>query len=143
MGDGETTNGISPGDYWLSLSPDARVRLLEGIVLGLNQGLRHCAQEISFALATRLTGDPGKENKLALDSLTRQTRIWSKSTVTVFKYSKPLEEYAGMLTEFYQQHSQYRTLNLEYLMVYMDDQHGMGPSELYALHTHSLQGFKI
>ena len=143
MKDGQSKNGLSPGEAWLSMKPQHQVPFLAGIIDGLNQGLRHCSGEIAFALATRLSSNVPPDNKLTIDSLIQQTRIWSKSSVVVFKYSKPLTDYADILTKFYRSYPQYHALFPAYLMIYMDDQHAMGVVELYALHTHSLQGFKL
>jgi hypothetical protein len=125
------------------MKPQEKLPFLSGIIDGLNQGLRYCSGEIAFSLSTRLSGNIAQDNKLTIDSLIQQTRLWSKSSVAVFKYSKQLSDYAEILTTFYSNYPQYQTLAPPYLMVYMDDQHGMGPEELYALHTHSLQGFKL
>lgn len=133
----------SAGASWLSMKQQARLPFLSGLIDGLNQGFRHCSGEIAFALATRLSSNVTAENKLTIDSLMQQTRLWSKSSVVVFKYSKPLSYYADTLTTFYEKYPQYNSLYPAYLMIYMDDQHGMGPEELYALHAHSLQGFKL
>jgi len=143
MSDSDQENGQLPGDKWLSMPEDNRVPYLQGIIDGLNQGLRHCSGEIAFALATRLSNNVNPENKLTIDSLIQQTRLWSKSSVIVFKYSKPISDYVSTLNRFYKGYPQYRTLVAPYLMIYMDDQHGMGPEELYALHAHSLQGFTL
>lgn len=137
------SEGRFPGEIWLSLKTEVQIPVLEGIIQGLNQGLRHCSAEIAFALSTRLSANLQQDNKLAIDSLIQQTRLWSKSSVTVFKYSKPVGDYAKTLTQFYNKYPQYKTLSPAYLMIYMDDQHGMGPEELHALHAHSLQGFKM
>ena len=143
MTEQRSRDGATAGQAWLSMERQAQIPFLAGIIDGLNQGLRHCSGEIAFALATRLSGNVGPENKLTIDSLIQQTRLWSKSSVVVFKYSKSLAEYADTMTTFYEKYPQYQTLMPAYLMVYMDDQHGMGSEELYALHAHSLQGFKL
>src|SRR3990167_4607538 len=129
---------VSPGALWLSLPLDTQVVFLQGLVQGLNQGLRHSATEMAFALATRLPNSLTPESKLAVDSLIQQSRTWSKSDVTIFKFSKPLATYAQSLAEFYTGYPKYRHLSPAYLMIYMDDQHNMGPRELYSLHEHSL-----
>lgn len=139
----DKTNSPLPGELWLNMLPDSQLPYLKGIIEGLNQGLRHCSGEIAFALATRLSSNFSAENKLTIDSLIQQTRLWSKSSVVVFKYSRPLSHYSTTLTSFYKNYPQYRSLFPAYLMIYMDDQHGMGPDELYALHAHSLQGFTL
>ncbi|HEY9870062.1 MAG TPA: hypothetical protein V6D08_12925 [Candidatus Obscuribacterales bacterium] len=134
---------ISPGDIWLSLPPETRLVYLEGLVNGLNQGIRYCANEAAFSLATRLADKLTPANKLAVDSLIQQMRTWAKSGVTVFRYSRPLEDYARSLTEFYKTYPKYSHLSPAYLLCYMDDQHGMEPADLYNLHEHSLHGFKL
>ncbi|MBI4532782.1 MAG: hypothetical protein HY711_02455 [Candidatus Melainabacteria bacterium] len=133
---------VSPGVLWLSLPLDAQVVFLEGLIQGLNQGLRHCATEMAFALATRLPNSLTPENKLAVDYLIQQTRTWSKSDVSIFKFSKPVDTYARLLANFYTNYPKYHHLSPAYLMIYMDDKHGMSPQELYSLHEHSLHGFK-
>lgn len=137
------TGELSPGAAWLATKPEAQLPFLAGIIDGLNQGLRHGSGEIAFALSTRLSSDIDPDVKLIIDSLVRQTKLWSKSTTIVFKYSKPLKEYADQMTRFYMEYPQFNKLPPAYLLIYMDDQHGMGAEELYSLHENSLQGFKI
>jgi len=138
----ETTKGTSPGQLWMALVPETRLIFLDGVIDGLNQGLRFCADEVCFALTTRLAREMTPENRLAIDSLIQQLRIWSKSGVTKFKYSKSTEEYAKALANFYQAYPKYHFLSPAYLLVYMDDHHGMTAEEVFALLEHSLQGFK-
>src|SRR5215470_11478619 len=106
---------ISPGETWLALEASGQVNFLEGIIQGLNQGLRHCAGDIAFSLATRMPDVASPENKLAIGSLIQQTRTWSKLGVTVFKYSKPMQDYAECITTFYTSYPQYRNLTPAYL----------------------------
>ena len=134
---------LSPGDLWLAMPAESQLMFLEGLVQGLNQGVRYAGNELAFSLATRLTDPLSPENKLAVDSLRQQMRSWSKQGVTLFKYSKPLNEYARSLTAFYKAYPKYMRLSPAYLMSYMDDLHGMEPAELYNLHEHSLHGFKL
>ena len=140
---GSREENLLPGANWLSMPQPARIPFLAGIIEGLNQGVRHCSAEIAFALSTRLSDSIRSDCKLSLDSLLQQVRLWSKSSVVVFKFSKPLETYAETLTNFYRNYPEYKRLLPAYLLIYMDDQHGMGCEELYALHVHSLQGFKL
>ena len=138
----EVVKQVSPGQLWLSLPPERQVTYLQGMIEGLNQGLRHCAQEIAFSLTTRVSTDLTAENQLAVESLIQQMRTWSKSGVSVLKYSKPVTVYAEILSTFYGRYPKYQRLQPAYLMTFMDDQHGMGPEELFGLHEHSLHGFK-
>ena len=139
----ETTKRLSPGEMWLSLDEQTRVAFLDGLVRGLNQGLRHCATEMAFSLSTRVTDALTPQNKLAVDSLTQQMRTWAKSGVTVFKFSRDLADYARALSTFYRKYSKYGHLEPAYLLIYMDDQHGMTPEAIFNLHEHSLHGFKV
>jgi len=134
---------LSPGDLWLLLTAETQLVFLEGLIQGLNQGVRYTGNEVAFNLATRLSDQLSPQNKLAVDSLRQQMRSWAKQGVAVFRYSKPLEEYARSLTAFYKTYPKYTKLAPAYLMAYMDDQHGMEPAELYNLHEHSLHGFKL
>ncbi len=134
---------LSHGDLWLALPAESQLMFLEGLVQGLNQGVRYAGNEVSFNLATRLTDPLTPENRLVVDSLRQQMRSWSKQGVALFKYSKPLDDYIRSLTAFYKAYPKYSKLSPAYLMAYMDDQHGMEPAELYNLHEHSLHGFKL
>lgn len=145
MSKSHTEKKPHPGEAWLELSATDRITYIEGVISGLNQGLRHCASETAFMLATRMPDPAGlsPENKLAYQSITQQMKTWSKSGVTVLKYSKPLDVYIETLCKFYTSYEKFRHLTPSYLMVYMDDQRNMGAEELYNLHEHSLQGFKL
>src|SRR5215467_10926275 len=101
---------LSPGDLWLSLTAETQVIFLEGLVQGLNQGVRYTGNEVAFNLATRLSDHMTPQNKLAVDSLRQQMRSWAKQGVTVFKYCKPLDEYARSLTAFYKAYPKYTKL---------------------------------
>lgn len=138
----EITKDTSPGQLWLSMIPETRLVYIDGVIDGLNQGLRFCADEVVFALTTRLAREMTPENRLAVDSLIQQLRIWSKSGVTKFRYSKPSQQYADYLLKFYESYPKYHHMSPAYLLVYMDDHHGMSPAEVYTLLEHSLQGFK-
>src|SRR4029450_7860358 len=129
---------LSPGHLWLQLTAETQLAFLEGLIQGLNQGVRYTGNEVAFNLATRLTDPLTPENKLVVESLRQQMRSWAKQGVTVFRYSRPLEDYARSLTLFYKTYPKYTKLSPAYLMAYMDDQHGMEPAELYNLHEHSL-----
>jgi hypothetical protein len=137
-----TAKQLSPGQVWLTMPAPQQIMFLEGLVQGLNQGVRHCALEVTFALATRLSGQLPPDDALAVGSLNQQMKTWAKSGLNVFKFSKPLESYATTLSVFYEHYPKYHDLSPAYLMSYMDDQHGMGPSELFSLHEHSLNGFR-
>jgi hypothetical protein len=137
-----TARQLSPGELWLKMPSDQQLMFLQGLMQGLNHGVRHCALEVSFSFATRINDELSPENTLALGSLQQQMRIWSKSAVNVFKFSKSTETYAMTLTVFYEHYPKYRDLAPAYLLSYLDDQHNMGPAELYSLHEHSLQGFR-
>src|SRR5688572_3263578 len=142
MSSQEATKQTTPGQLWLALPIDRQNTYLEGLIEGLNQGLRQCASETVFSLNTRLSKDMTAENQLAVDSLTQQMRTWSKPSIYKFKFSKPLNHYSDALCKFYSDYPQYEHLTPAYLIVFMDDQHGMGPAELFSLHEHSLHGFK-
>src|SRR5438874_9885411 len=114
-----TAKQLSPGEIWLELPSPEQSTFLKGLIEGLNQGLRHCAQEVSFGLATRLSGNLQADDNLALGSLTQQMRTWSKANINVFKYSKPLQFYADALSEFYEEYPKYHNLAPAYLMIYM------------------------
>jgi hypothetical protein len=137
-----TAKQLSPGELWLSMPAPQQAIFLEGMIQGLNQGIRHCALEVTFSLATRLSGNLPADDALAVGSLNQQMRTWSKARLSVFKFSKPIESYATTLSVFYEHYPKYHDLSPAYLMSYMDDQHAMGPSELFSLHEHSLQGFR-
>lgn len=139
---GSELSNKTHGQAWLSSSPEDRLGNLRGMMDGLNQGLRFCASEVAFALSTRLSRDLSPESRLTVDSMIQQMRTWSKSGIVNFKYSRPIEDYASCLCEFYANYPKYSYLPPSYLLIYMDDKHGMGPAELFSLHEHSLQGFK-
>lgn len=139
----ETTRKLSPGDLWLSLDEAAQLAFVDGLIQGLNQGLRHCATETVFSLSTRITDTVSPQNKLVIESLIQQLRTWSKSGYSLFKYSKPRSDYVEELTAFYRMYAKYSNLEPAYLLVYMDDQHAMTAEAIYRLHEHSLHGFKM
>ncbi len=138
----EATKQTTPGELWLAMPPERQVTYLQGMIEGLNQGLRYCSLEVAFSLTTRVSKDLTAENKLAVESLVQQMKTWGKAGVTVLKYSKPITLYADTLSAFYKQYSKYHGLSPAYLLTYMDDQHNMGPAEMFNLHEHSLHGFK-
>lgn len=134
--------GTPSGQAWLSLDSDRQLVYVQAVIEGLNQGLRHCAEEVAFTLATSISRDLSPDNKLCVEGLIQQLRTWSKAGVSKFKYSKPAEEYAQSLVKFYQAYPDYLDLSPSYLLIYMDDQHGMSPEEIFRLHKHSFYGFK-
>src|SRR5437868_5084125 len=111
-----TAKQLSPGEVWLKMPSQQQIMFLQGLILGLNQGVRHCALEVTFSLATRLSGTMSADDSLAIGSLNQQMRTWSKSGVTVFKFSKPFECYATTLSVFYEHYPKYQDLSPAYLM---------------------------
>jgi len=98
---------------------------------------------MAFALYSRMSGELDEENSLALSSILNQARNWAKSGLTVMQYSRSIDDYEHILSTFYSNHPKFQPLAPGYLMIFMDDHHGMEADALYNLHEHSLQGFRL
>jgi hypothetical protein len=115
---------ISPqrgtGQEWVSWSPEQRGTFIDGFVTGYVMGARRACD------VTNDLFEVGKMQRLGKDPSAR-------CSARLELYSKDLQSYTTVLTDFYTQHPNYQNIPVVYLMRFLSDSQFKTSDELYQM----------